>query len=108
MIEFKKLSWPKGLNLHLLSGILPEEVLKQLISENSYGSRLERRIVLPSNKCLKKIVCHHLYVKHQGDLDKCVIELRDGFKTQKELGVSKKKIRKMYAQRKKEIEQEKC
>jgi len=106
-IEFQKLNFPRGLNLHILVDCLGEEKLKELIIQNSHRSRLERRIVLPSNKCLKKIVFHHLYKKHKGDLNKIIIELRNGFKTQKELDLSKKKIIEMWRQREKEIKQEK-
>lgn len=105
----KELSFPRAMNLHLLE-CLGEEALKQLIIANSRKSRLDRRIVLPSQKCLKKVLFHRLYIKHQGDLDKITIELRNGFKTLKELNISRKKVEMFYKQRQKEIliEQERC
>jgi len=106
MLELKKLNFPKAMNLHLLTECLDEQKLKDLIVNNSHKSRLARRIVLPSNKCLKKIVFHFLVKKHKGDLDAVMIELRNGFKTFRELNISKGKIREMWRQREKEIERE--
>ena len=42
-IDFKDLSWPKGLNLELLMEVMAEGDLKKLISDNMGSTRLKRR-----------------------------------------------------------------
>ena len=106
-IEFRELAWPTGLNLDLIQDLLSEEELKQLIIDHCRKTRVERRIILPSLKCLKKILFHHLVIRFQGDYDKIMLELRDRFATLSELNVSRQMVKQLYAQREKEIEQEK-
>lgn len=60
-IEYSKLNWPKGLNLDLLLEILTEDQLKEFLAEHAKKKRLERRIVLPSATCIKKVYFHNLW-----------------------------------------------
>jgi len=60
-IEYSKLSWPKGLNLHLLAEVLSEEKLVEFLVKNSFHKRLSRRIILPSSQTIKKIIFHYLW-----------------------------------------------
>jgi len=107
-IEFQKLNFPKGLNLDLLSGFLSELELKEIITDNCRKTRVERRIVLPSLKCLKKVMCHYLVEKHEGNYDLAMADLKDGFRTLKQLGTDRKMVRQLFEQREKEIKREKC
>lgn len=105
-IEFKELSWPAGLNLDLIQDLLSEEQLKELIISHCRENRIQRRLVLPSLKCLKKILFHHLVVRYKGDYDKIMLELRDRFRTLSELNVSRQMVKQSFEQREKEIKQE--
>jgi len=102
-IEFQKLSFPRGLNLGLLQGFLSEQELRRIIIENCRKTRVERRIILPSKKCLKKILCHYLVEKYQGDYNKVMADMKDGFKTLKQLGIDRKQVRQLHKQREGEI-----
>lgn len=102
-IEFEKLCWPRGLNLHLLSGFLSERELKEIIVNNCRKTRTERRIILPSQKCLKKILCHYLVEKYQENYDKVMPDLKGDFGLLKEIGIDRKQVRQLYRQREKEI-----
>lgn len=105
-IEFKDLSFPEGLNLQLLSQFLPEQKLREIIIDNCRKTRVERRIVLPSQKCLKKILCYYLCVKHQENFDLVMADMKDGFRTLKEIGIDRKMVRQLFEQRKSEIKNE--
>lgn len=107
MIDFAKLCWPKKMNLQLLLKFMPEDVLKTLITDNAYKPRLERRIILPSHKCIRKVLFYYLVEKHDGDYDKVMAEIKGDFRTLKMLDVSRQKVREFYAQRKREIAREK-
>lgn len=60
-IIFKKLGFPKGLNLGLLRSLLTEEKLRKLIALSAKKSRVRRRIVLPSDACLRKVIAHYIW-----------------------------------------------
>jgi len=102
-IEFQKLNFPRGLNLNLLSGFLSEEKLKELIIDNCRKTRIERRIILPSRKTLKKIVCHFLVKKYREDYDKVMADLKKDSRLLKDIGIDRKQVRQLYQQRQKEI-----
>jgi len=106
-IEFQKLSFPKGLNLDLLSEFLPEQKLKEIITDNCRKIRTERRIILPSQKLLKKVMCHYLVKKYAEDYTKVVADLKGDSRLLKDIGVDRKGIRQLFEQREKEIKREK-
>jgi hypothetical protein len=109
-IDFKDLSWPKGLNLETLTQVMNDDDLKKLIAANMGSTRLKRRIILPSRKCLKKILCWYYWRKvesGEASWDEIKNDLRQEFQTLKSIGMSKEKVKKLWAQRQKEIANEK-
>jgi len=102
-IDFQKLSFPRGLNLHLLSGFLSELELKEMIVNNCRKIRTARRIILPSKKLLKKVICHYLVKKYAENYDAVVADLKGDSRLLKNIGVDRKQIRQLYKQREKEI-----
>ena len=109
-IDFKEIKWPKGLNLELLMEVMAEGDLKKLISDNMGSTRLKRRIILPSRTCLKKILCWFYWQKIESGektWDEIKNDLRREFKSLKSIGMSKEKVKKLWAQRQKEIDNEK-
>lgn len=105
-IQFDELSFPKGLNLDILSIIVPQRKLLKLMMEYSGKTRTERRIMLPSKKCLRKVYSHHIYKRIlAGDLtwEDFKKDLRKDIGTIKALGFSKHNVKKFYKQREKEI-----
>ena len=66
--------------------------------------------MLPSLKCIRKVLCHHLWSKIEDGSktwDEVKGDLKEEFKTLKSLGLKKHKVKRMYEQREKEIEREK-
>lgn len=106
-IEFRKLNFPKSLNLDLLSGFLAELELKEIITDNCRKTRIQRRIQLPSIKLIKKVICHHLVKKYRGDYNKVMADLRGDFGFLKRIGIDRKQVRQLYEQREKEAKREK-
>jgi len=104
-IDFNQLAWPKGLNLNKLQDFLSEEKLKKIIILNLNNSRKERVIILPSKKCVKKILAH--YLVDQVNQKKLTMEqLMTELKKREfleELGLDKKQLKRLYKQRCKEI-----
>lgn len=104
---FSEFSWPKGLNLDVLLEFLTEKELQILILNNLDKTRVKRRIVLPSAKCVKKVVCHYYgcQVEELGCMTwkEAMEKMKGGSKTLKALKVSRKKVKELYEQRKKEI-----
>ena len=106
-VAFKNLSWPKGLNLSMLSDFLSEKDLIDLIVKNSSKSRTERRIILPSRKTILKVFCHFygkLDAKGQMTWYEIMSDIRGDFETLKEIGIDRKRVKQLYRQRQKEIE----
>ena len=103
---FSELCWPRKLNLDILLEFLSEEELKTLILNNLEKNRVERRIVLPSKKCAKKTVCHFYgneVEKGRMSWDEVMKKIKGNSRTLKELDISRKKVKLLYQQRKKEI-----
>ena len=109
-IIFSQLRFPAGLNLDLLAEVLPEEKFREFIVKYSRKSRKERRIILPSHSCIKKTFFHYLWSLVEDkrmSWEEIKISYKKDFKTLKEAGISKKMVKKLSAQRKKEILMEK-
>ncbi len=108
-IQFDELNFPKALNLSILSAVIPQDKLLKLLMDYANKTRFERRIVLPSKKCLRKVYSHFVYKKilakdlTWSDFKK---DLRNDIGTIKTLGFSKHNVQKFYHQREKEIERE--
>lgn len=99
----ENLSLPKGLNLHILKPILPAEELEFMIKERAGMSRKDRRIVFPSQKCIRKCLIYYLVEKQNGDFKKVMDSLKDKDENLYLKGLHLTNIKRMYFQRKKEI-----
>lgn len=104
-IKFSELSFPKALNLHLLSEIITEKALTKLIQENAMKDRKQRRIMLPSYSCLRKVIIYFLMEKYGRDYSQ-VMEKLKGSGTMGSQTLQKSNILKLYETRKREIENE--
>jgi len=109
-MKISELDFPKGLNLELLAEILPEKKLLDLILNNCAKDRKQRRIMLPSKSCLKKLVCFYYGKKvADGKMNwiQAMKKLREGFDSLKEAGLEREAVKRLYAQREREIQREK-
>lgn len=105
-MKFSELIFPQALNLHLLSGILDDDQMMNLILKNESKERKARRIILPSRKLLRKCVIYYYAKKHDGDFEEVLKALKGDFESPEEAGLRKDKIIELYETRKKEIENE--
>ena len=105
-MRYSDLIFPKALNLHLLSGILDDDQMMNLILKNEGKERRARRIILPSRKLLRKCVIYYYAKKHDEDFEEVLKELKGNFDSPEEAGLRKDKIIELYETRKKEIENE--
>jgi len=106
MIKIKDLNLPRPLNISVLEPLLSEDVLDSLIKEYAGKSRKERRIIFPSQSCLRKCLVFYLVEKHDGDFDAVLDILRGEEKVLGNALLHKGNIKKLYEQRVKEIENE--
>lgn len=108
-IKFSDLSFPKGLNLEILSELLTEDSLQMLIALSAKKDRKSRRIILPSQRCLKKVFCHYIWEKiDSGDptWKQWKRAIKDEFGLLKNLDFTKWDCKKLWEVRKIEIERE--
>ena len=107
-IKFSDLSWPKGLNLHLLREFISEDKLMKLIMAHVDDDRETREIILPSRKTAKKVFAHWLAKQHNWNWDAVMDDLRDGeIVWLRNLGLSREQLKRFAMQREREIEREK-
>ncbi len=109
-IRFKELSFPSAINLHLLLEIVDEEKLMAFLKRHSGNDRLARRIVLPSARCMKKVMAFYLVSKMKsGEIswEKIKKILQQDYGTLKDANVNRYDLIKLYNQRCKEIKKEK-
>jgi len=105
-IKFSELKFPAGLNLHLLAEILPEKKFREFIVKYSRERRKNRRIILPSHSCIKKVFFHYIWnlvETKKTSWEEIKTSFKKDFKTLKSAGISKKDVIEFYTQRKKEI-----
>jgi len=105
-IRFSQLRFPKGLNLDLLAEVLSERKFREFIAKFSKEKRKDRRIILPSHSCIKKVFFHYLWNEIESgkmSWEQVKKDFRRDFKSLKEAGISKKVVKKLYVQRQKEI-----
>jgi hypothetical protein len=109
-IYFNDLSWPAGLNLDLLKEVCTDQVIESFILNHSTDTRSKRRIILPSSKCIKKVVIHYFVKKVLEDnmTWKQVMSLIQQQFTLRDLNLSWPVALRLYQQRQreKEIEEE--
>jgi len=108
-MKISELDFPKAMNIDLLAEILPGKKLTDLILENCSKERKARRIMLPSKSCLRKLVFYY-YGKKVADGEitwkQAMKKLREGFDTLKEIGLEREAVKRLYAQRQREIQRE--
>jgi len=97
---------PKGLNLDFILNFLSEKKLLAMIEDCADKPRKDRKIILPSRSCLRKCHIYYLVEKFNGDFDVVMDILRGNEKVLAKKGLYKGNIKKLYEQRKKEIENE--
>lgn len=109
-MNFNDFNWPRGLNLNLLVPIVPEKMLLAFVLENASNDRKNRRIVLPSQRCIKKVVAHFFgtQVEH-GSLrwDDVMLLLKGKHKYLLEAGLTMKEIKRLHRKRCSEVADEK-
>lgn len=101
-IKFSELKFPAGLNLHLLAEILPEKKFREFIVKFSREKRIDRRIILPSHSCIKKVFFHYLWSQVESGKatwEEIKRDFYSEFKTLKSASISKKLVKKLYVQR---------
>ena len=106
-MKFSDLVFPKALNLHILSEILDDGQMMDLIKRCEGGTRKERRIIFPSRKLIRKCIIYYLMQKHKENFEEVLKELKGDLELPEEAGLRKDKIIELYVQRKREIENEK-
>lgn len=103
---FKKLIWPKSAHVELLSKILGEEKTMELISFFANRPVNERLVRFPKKVVILKLVTFYFGQKEKrGEMTwpEIMNELKGKFRTLKELGLSRKEVKRLYKQRLKEI-----
>ena len=108
-MKFSELNFPRKLNLRPLEKILSEKELEMLVLSHLDKERLKRRIVLPSQKCYRKVIAFYFGCQvEEGKMswDEVMEKIKGSFKSLKEIGDSRKKVKRLFLQRKKEIENE--
>jgi len=104
--NYHELNFPKGLNLDILSEYLSDTQMEDLIIQCRDLPRKERRIILPSKACTRKVFFHYVWrqvLAGQADWKK----IRKGFKefgsTLADVKASKCDVRNCYIQREREM-----
>jgi hypothetical protein len=106
MLKYEDYDFPKGLNLDFLLNFLSEKKLMKVIENYADKPRNQRKVILPSWSCIRKCSIYYLVEKHKGDFD-VVLDILKG--KEKSLGnvlLHKGNIKKLYFQRKRELENE--
>lgn len=115
---FSKLSWPKNTHMDLLAEIIPEDLLLRVLTLFMDRSEEERIVRFPKRQTVLKCLAYYYGQRVENDelSWKAVMkELKDWgkFKTLKELRektklkISRKELKNLFAQRKREIANEK-
>lgn len=108
-MQYDDLSWPKRLNLNILSEILPSELMGELIGQYADKPLSQRKITLPSRLNIRKCVAHRLgQLVSEGRMTwaEAMKKLKGGFRL-KDLNLTRKQMKNFYRQRQKEIAKEK-
>ena len=105
-MKLEEWNLPRGLNLNFLLDFISEKKLLAMIEDMADRPRKDRRIIFPSRSCLFKCHVYYLAEKFNGDFDKVMDVLRGKEKVLAEKRLHKANIRKLYENRKREIERE--
>ena len=107
--QFSKMSFPSGLGLQILKEYLNDRQMEKLIADYSALPRKQRRIILPSRICVRKVYLHYLYqLIKSGEVSWKELrkEIRSAFGT---LGFARTtfwQVKMAYMQRQREIAKE--
>lgn len=104
-MRYSDLHWPKRLNLGILSEILSEKMMGELIEEYANKPASERTIILPSRLIIRKCVGHYLgqeVAKGHLSWTLAMRKLKGGFKL-KDLNLTRKQMKRFFKQRNEEI-----
>lgn len=101
-MRYNDLIFPKAMNLDILSEILSNDQMMTLIKKYKGEERRARRVILPSEKLLRKCIIFHL-------TEKCKEDFKKVLRVLKEEGIEERrdKIIELYLQRRGEIANEK-
>jgi len=106
--KFSQLNFPKGLGLGIIAEYLTDDEMEELISKYRDVPRKQRRIILPSKWCTRKVFFHFVWKQVLSGRD--WKKIRKGFKpygeTLADAKASKCHVRYCYQQREREIIQE--
>lgn len=103
-MKYSDLIFPKAMNLDILSEILDDDEMMDLIRKYEGEERRSRRIILPSRKLIRKCIIYYLATKHKENFEEVLKELKGKLNTADEDILRKDKIIELYQQRKREIE----
>ena len=113
---FSKLNWPKNTRMDLLAEVIPEDLLLKLLKLFRDRSEEERIVRFPKRQTILKCLAYHLGQRVERDelsWKEVMKELKGDYPTLKELGkkekgmkISRKELKNLHSQRKKEIEKE--
>ena len=110
---FAKLNWPKNTRMDLLAEVLPEDLLIKLLKLFRDRSEEERIVRFPKLQTIRKCLAYYLGERvESGEISwkEAMQEWKGDYRTLKELGeerigmkTSRKELKNLYAQRKKEM-----
>lgn len=109
---FKKLSWLKNTHMDLLAQVLPEDMLLRLLTLFRDRSEEDRIVRFPKSQTILKCLAYYYGQRVERDelsWKEVMKELKGTYPTLKKLRketklkISQKEMKKLFAQRKKEI-----
>jgi len=104
-----KLAWPRAYRIHELAEVLDQESLVALIVHFANKGPKERAFLFPRRQVIRKVLSHYYGQKVQdGELswDEVMEILKGQFESLKQIGISRKEIKRLFKQRNFEIERE--
>jgi hypothetical protein len=113
---FTKLNWPKNTRMDLLAEVIPEDLLLKLLKLFRDRSEEERIVRFPKRQTILKCLAYYLGQRVERDelsWKEVMREWKGDYPTLKELGekekgmkTSRKELKNLHSQRKKEISKE--
>lgn len=104
-----KLAWPRTYRVHELAEILDEKSLLSLLIYFADKSPKERTFLFPRRQVIRKVLSHYYGQKVEaGELswDEVMEILKGKFESLKQIGISRKEIKRLHRQRSEEIKHE--
>lgn len=108
-VEFRKLNFPRGLGLEILSEYLAEDQFVELITRYKDKPRKQRRVILPSRWCVRKVYFHFVWgqiLNGKFTWDYVKKNWQKDFGTLRFARTTKFDVRQFFLQREKEISNE--